>query len=151
MTLLESSPAIEPLPFAPKPRPREPDVPNHQNSDGSPCWQRRLLRLSTLIAALLGIGVFGVTPDGTGLLQAIDSRVSAAFHIAGWRSTQPSTAITSPLIVAVAALVAVALAWEPGQPHRRRWNPLTVTVGAALTATLIGVVIGRPAPAVSVT
>lgn len=146
MTLLETPPAIETSPSAAPLRPREPISPSRQSVERLQLWRRWLLPLAALIVGLVSVGIFGVTPDGTGFLQAIDSRLSAAFHVASWRPTELSTAIASPLIVAVAALLAVVLLWEPKQLHRRRWNPLTVTVGAALTAALIGVVIGRPSP-----
>ena len=111
-----------------------------------PNWVRRILVLTGFLIGLTAFGILAVTPDGTGFMQPVDSRLSAALHVAMWQPTTWSTAIASPGLIAAGALITVILLWQPHDSRRRRWSPITVTLCTGLAAAVVGFLVARPGP-----
>src|SRR4029079_14285749 len=63
----------------------------------------RVFAVAALIVAILAFGIFGVTPDGNGIAQPIDSALSATIHLHTARPTLLLRALFSPLLPALAS------------------------------------------------
>ncbi|MCU1359328.1 MAG: hypothetical protein JWN99_617, partial [Ilumatobacteraceae bacterium] len=107
---------------------------------------RRTRRVAALTLMLIAIGIMGVTPDGTGFLQPIDSWLSGIFHVSGWRPTALGTALGSPLLIAIAATIALAIHVRPGPSIRRPFGPVAIAAIAGAVAWVPAVMIRRPSP-----
>ena len=57
---------------------------------------RGLSQLAGLIVVATAVGIFAVTPDGTGLAQGFDSSLSRALHVANVRPTDLTNQLGTP-------------------------------------------------------
>ncbi|TPW10157.1 MAG: hypothetical protein FD127_3878 [Acidimicrobiaceae bacterium] len=148
MTLLEAPPLIEPVALqSPPPGTGDGSTPgNELPRQPTSTWVPRMGGLAALVVGLAIFGIFAVTPDGSGFVQGVDSRLSATLHIARWQPTSWSAGVASPALIAIGALVAFMLMWEPKQLRRRRWSAVTVTFAAGLIAGFVGMIVARPSP-----
>ncbi|MEO6125376.1 MAG: phosphodiester glycosidase family protein [Ilumatobacteraceae bacterium] len=95
---------------------------------------------------MTGFGIFAVTPDGTGLVQSLDSQLSASLHVVGWGPTELTRALGSPIVIMLASPVVCLVLWKFGPFGKRQLRPIAVTAVAGLVAWLPAVVVRRPSP-----
>ena len=101
--------------------------------------------VAAVIVAVLAFGIFGVTPDGNGIVQPIDNALSSWVHVVAALPSPLLRVLSSPLVPGLAA-IAVALSWR-ARPGRWQWLlPLVVTGSACAVAWSIATIVGRPSP-----
>lgn len=109
-------------------------------------WRRRAMTLVAAMLGLVGFGIFAVTPDGTGLVQSVDSQLSARLHVGNWGLSDLTHALNSPAVIMLTSIVACIGLWTPGPFCKRRLRPIAMTAGAGLAAWLPAIVVRRPSP-----
>jgi len=105
----------------------------------------RVFAVAALIVAILAFGIFGVTPDGNGIAQPIDSALSATIDLHTARPTLLLRALSSPLLPALAS-VAVALLSRTRGGLWHRLRPIIVTAATGIVTWSIATIVARPAP-----
>jgi membrane-associated phospholipid phosphatase len=105
----------------------------------------RVFGVAALIVAILAFGIFGVTPDGNGIAQPIDSALSGSIHVTTAPPSLLLRAMSSPVVPALASVaVALRIRTRVGWWHRLR--PVIVTVATGGIAWSISAIVSRPAP-----
>ncbi len=107
---------------------------------------RRVVTVVAAVLGLIGFGIFAVTPDGTGLMQRVDSQLSARFHIGNWGPTEFTRALGTPAVIMVLSLLVCIGLWKRGSFNRRQLRPIALTAVAGLFAWVPAVVVRRPSP-----
>lgn len=107
---------------------------------------RTALEIVLTIWAIVLFGIFCVTPDGTGFVQRIDSRASAALHIGSWARSNFIDAFGSPAVPFVLSIaVCIGLA-SRSDPWSRRLRPMIITLAAGAIAWVPSTIVRRPSP-----
>ncbi len=107
---------------------------------------RALLRLAGLIVVATAVGVFAVTPDGTGLVQGFDSTLSRLLHIAELHPTDLTNQLGTPNVVLLASLAVVAALWRRDRTWPTNFRPVVLTAVAGVVAWSVATVVRRPGP-----
>jgi hypothetical protein len=95
-----------------------------------------------IVFAVTSFGVLCVTPDGTGLLQAVDSRVAAAVQL----STPERARLVSVASLLLVSIVALGAAVTRTGNRRERFQALRSTLVAALVASVCAFIVSRAGP-----
>ena len=107
---------------------------------------RGLSQLAGLIVVATAVGIFAVTPDGTGLAQGFDSSLSRALHVANVRPTDLTNQLGTPNVVLLASLAVVAALWRRDRPIPANVQPVVLTAVAGMVAWIVATVVRRPGP-----
>ncbi|MCU1397316.1 MAG: hypothetical protein JWN62_425 [Acidimicrobiales bacterium] len=105
-----------------------------------------LLRLTGLAAAMTVIGIFCVTPDGTGFVQGLDSRLSRLLRVAAVHPTQLSRQVGAPVVVLIASAAVSCVMWRRRTSVVANLAPMIACAAAALVAWVPAVLVRRPGP-----
>jgi hypothetical protein len=111
-----------------------------------PAVGRQALQLALVLAVLVLFGIFCVTPDGTGFVQAFDSRLSSMLSVRRWAASGLVDALTSAAVPFVLSLIVCVVRFHRDQRWSRRVRPTLVTVLAATVAWVPATIVRRPSP-----
>ncbi|MCU1390175.1 MAG: hypothetical protein JWL72_3513, partial [Ilumatobacteraceae bacterium] len=113
-------------------------------------WSRRairvLLRLTGLAGAVTAIGIFCVTPDGTGFVQGIDSTFSRLLRLTAAHPSQLSREVATPAVVLLASAAVSCVMWRRRTSVVANLVPVIASASAALVAWVPAVLVRRPGP-----
>jgi hypothetical protein len=102
--------------------------------------------IAIALAAVV-VGIFGVTPDGTGFLQGLDSSVSRTLHVDAWHPDTLTRVLGSPTFVGATGFVVLLVLWSTGRrTNRAAVGCAATTLLAGVTAGVVGMMVRRPSP-----
>lgn len=105
-----------------------------------------LVRLWLLSVTSTVIGIFCVTPDGTGFVQGFDSRLSRLLRFAAFHPTELSRQVGTPMVVLLASMAVTTVLWRRRASFGDNVSPVIAAVAAGLVAWVPALLVRRPGP-----